>query len=130
MLGYSYSYNIREIFTSGDEATLNTSEQVRNSSDRQRIKFVGQVTDITKRTSRNGNKYARIEMQDELGPVCGLFLDSDREERLTDYLNSGKKLPTKGSIAIITGSAGEDIIFVDKIKTIEEKIYMKLSELK
>mgnify|MGYP001027004996 CR=1 FL=1 len=130
LLGYSYSYNIREIFTSGDEATLNTSEQVRNSSDRQRIKFVGQVTDITKRTSRNGNKYARIEMQDELGPICGLFLDSDREERLTDYLNSGKKLPTKGSIAIITGSAGDDIIFVDKIKTIEEKIYMKLSELK
>lgn len=130
LLGYSYSYNIREIFTSGDEASFNTSEEVRNSVERRRVKFVGDVTDIVKRTSRNGNKYARIEMQDELGSVCGLFLDSDREQRLTDYLNDGKKLPKKGNICIINGSVGEDIVFVDRIETIEEKIYMKLSELK
>ena len=130
LLGYSYSYNIREIFTKGDEASFKTSEEVRNSSERSRVKFVGEVTDIIKRTSRNGNKYARIEMQDELGPVCGLFLDSDREERLTEYLESGKKLPKKGGVAIIVGTSGEDIVFVDKIETIEEKIYMKLSELK
>jgi DNA polymerase-3 subunit alpha len=130
LLGYSYSYNIREIFTSGDEASFKTSEEVRNSVDRRTVKFVGEVTDVTKRTSRNGNKYARIEMQDELGPVCGLFLDSDREERLTNYLNSGKKLPKKGGVAVIVGSVGEDIVFVNQIETIEEKIYMKLSELK
>ncbi len=69
-------------------------------------------------------------MQDELGSVCGLFLDSNSNERLTEYLNSGKTLPKKGDIAIITGSVGDDIVFVDSIKTIEEKIYMKLSELK
>ena len=130
LLGYSYSHNIREIFTSGDEASFKTSEEVRNSEERKRIKFVGDVTDIIKRTSRNGNKYARVELQDELGSVCGLFLDSDREERLTNYLESGKKLPKKGEIAIIVGSVGEDVVFVDKIETIQEKIYMKLSELK
>ena len=130
LLGYSYSYNIRDIFSMGDSASFNTSEEIRNSSERRRVKFVGDVVDIMKRTSRNGNKYARIEMQDELGPVCGLFLDSSREERLTEYLNSGKKLPKKGNVVIITGSVGDDVIFVDKIETIEEKIYMKLSELK
>jgi DNA polymerase-3 subunit alpha len=130
LLGYSYSHNIREIFTSGDEASFKTSEEVRNSDERRRVKFVGDVTDIIKRTSRNGNKYARVELQDELGSVCGLFLDSDREERLTNYLNSGKKLPKKGEIAIIVGSVGEDVVFIDKIETIQEKIYMKLSELK
>jgi DNA polymerase-3 subunit alpha len=130
LLGYSYSYNIREIFTSGDEASFKTSEEVRNSPERGRIKFVGEVTDIIKRTSRNGNKYARIEMQDELGSVCGLFLDSSREERLTNYLESGKNLPKKGSISIIIGNVGEDVVFVDEIETIKEKIYMKLSELK
>ena len=130
LLGYSYSYNIREIFTSGDEASFKTSEQVRNSEERKVVKFVGEVTEVTKRTSRNGNKYARIELQDELGPVCGLFLDSDREERLTDYLSSGKKLPKKGGVSVIVGSVGQDIIFINEIENIEEKIYMKLSELK
>ena len=130
LLGYSYSYTIRDIFCDGDARSFHTSETIRNSSARRNIKFVGQITDINKRTSRNGNKYARLEMQDELGPVCGLFLDSDSNERLTEYLNSGKVLPKKGDIAIITGAVGDDIIFVDSVKTIEEKIYMKLSELK
>lgn len=130
LLGYSYSYNIREIFSIGDSASFRNSEEIRNSPERTRVKFVGDVVDVTKRTSRNGNKYARIEMQDELGPICGLFLDSSREERLTEYLNSGKKLPKKGNVSIITGTVGDDILFIDKIETIEEKIYMKLSELK
>jgi len=130
LLGYSYSHNIREIFSSGDSVSFHTSEDIRHSSARRRIKFVGTVTDVIKRTSRNGNKYARLEMQDDVGPVCGLFLDSDRNERLTEYLSSGKKLPKKGDVAIITGDVGDDIIFVDSINTVEEKIYMKLSELK
>ena len=130
LLGYSYSYNVRDIFSAGDSRSFHTSEQVRHSSPRRRVKFVGTVVDIMKRTSRNGNKYARLEMQDELGPVCGLFLDSDREERLTEYLSSGKVLPKKGDVAIITGDVGDDIVFVDTINTIQEKIYMKLSELK
>ncbi|NVM35104.1 MAG: hypothetical protein HWN81_05880 [Candidatus Lokiarchaeota archaeon] len=130
LLGYSYSYNIRDIFVNEDSVSFNNSEEVRTSPERRRVKFVGDVTDIMKRTSRNGNKYARIEMQDELGSVCGLFLDSNREERLTNFLNSGKKLPKKGNIAIIFGSVGDDVVFVDKIETIQEKIYMRLSELK
>jgi DNA polymerase III alpha subunit len=130
LLGYSYSHTIRDIFSAGDSVSFNTSEDIRRSSARRRVKFVGTVVDITKRTSRNGNKYARLEMQDDLGPVCGLFLDSDRNERLTEYISSGKKLPKKGDVTIITGDVGDDIVFVDSINTIEEKIYMKLSELK
>ena len=130
LLGYSYSYNIRQIFSSGDLPSFHTSEDIKRSPERRQIKFVGTVTDIIKRTSRNGNKYARIEMNDDVGMVCGLFLDSDRNERLTDYLSSGKKLPKKGDIVIITGSVGQDVVFVDSVNTIKEKIYMKLSELK
>lgn len=130
LLGYSYSHNIRDIFSAGDSVSFHTSEDIANSSARRRIKFVGTVTDVIKRTSRNGNKYARLEMQDDVGSVCGLFLDSDRNERLTEYISSGKKLPSKGDVAIITGDVGEDIVFVDSINTVKEKIYMKLSELK
>ena len=130
LLGYSYSHNIRDIFSSGDSVSFHTSEDIANSSARRRIKFVGTVTDVIKRTSRNGNKYARLEMKDDVGSVCGLFLDSDRNERLTEYISSGKKLPNKGDVAIITGDVGEDIVFVDSINTVKEKIYMKLSELK
>ena len=88
------------------------------------------VTDIIKRTSRNGNKYARLQIQDESGMVNGLFLDSNREQRFTDYLNSGKKLPKKSDITIIHGIVGDDVVFINKIFPISDKIYMKLSEIK
>ena len=128
LLGYSYSYNIREIFTYGQN--FHSADAVKDLEPRARVKFVGSLTDIIKRTSRNGNKYARLTMQDETGVLEGLFLDSEREGRLTNYLDSGKKLPNKGDVVIVFGSKGDDIVFLDKIVPLKDKIYMKLSELK
>lgn len=128
LLGYSYSYNIREIFAYGQD--FRSADAVKDIEPRARVKFVGSLTDIVKRTSRNGNKYARLTMQDETGVLEGLFLDSEREGRLTNYLDSGKKLPNKGDVVIVFGSKGDDIVFLDKIVPLKDKIYMKLSELK
>jgi DNA polymerase III subunit alpha len=130
LLGYSYSYNIRQIFGGYEHTNLLSSEQIKGVETRGNMQFVGVVTDIMKRTSANGNKYARMDLQDEVGSVCGLFMDGSNKERLTEYLNSGKKLPVKGSIVVISGTKGDDIIFIDKITILEDKIYMKLSQLK
>jgi len=128
LLGYSYSYNIRQVFSY--EGDFHSADTVKDLNERSNVKFVGVLTDIMRRTSRNGNKYARLTMQDEGGILEGLFLDSSRDARLTDYLNSGKKLPKKSDIVIIYGSKGDDIVFIDKIFPLKDKIYMKLSELK
>jgi len=128
LLGYSYSYNIRQVFSY--EGDFHSADTVKDLNERSNVKFVGVLTDIMRRTSRNGNKYARLTMQDEGGILEGLFLDSARDARLTDYLNSGKKLPKKSDIVIIYGSKGDDIVFIDKIFPLKDKIYMKLSELK
>jgi len=130
LLGYSYSYNIRQIFSGYNHTDLLSSQQIKGVEPRGNIQFVGVITDIMKRTSSNGNKYARMDLQDDVGSVCGLFMDSANKERLTEYVNSGKKLPVKDNIVIINGTKGDDIIFIDKITTLEDKIYMKLSQLK
>jgi DNA polymerase III alpha subunit len=130
LLGYSYSYNIRDIFKNNENRSLISSQEIKNVETRSNIQFVGVLTDIMKRTSSNGNKYARLQLQDDLGCVNGLFMDGNQKERLTEYLNSGKKLPTKDDIVVINGSKGDDIIFIDKINILEDRIYMKLSELK
>ena len=128
LLGYSYSHTVREVFESGED--FNRAVEIRDMEDRAHVKFVGTITDIMRRTSRNGNKYARISLQDEGGMVSGLFLDSPRDQRLTNYLESGKKLPKKADIIIIHGSVGDDVVFIDKIFPLEDKIYMKLSDVK
>ena len=128
LLGYSYSHTIRDVHA--HQTDFQSALSIKKLEERSPIKFVGFVTDIIKRTSRNGNKYARLQIQDESGVVNSLFLDSNREQKFTDFLNSGKKLPKKGDITIIHGVTGDDVVFVDKIFPISDKIYMKLSEVK
>tara|TARA_R100001460_G_scaffold57622_4_gene97376 strand:- start:182 stop:2761 length:2580 start_codon:yes stop_codon:yes gene_type:complete len=130
LLGYSYSHTLRDIFSSEDSSHLISSQKVSELESHRHVRFVGTLTDIMKRTSRNGNKYARLDLCDEVGSVSCLFMDSQNNERLTNYLNLGKKLPKKNDIVIITGQKGDDIVFVDKINILQDKIYMKLSELK
>ena len=128
LLGYSYSHTVREVFEAGED--FSSAVEIRDMEDRAHVKFVGTITDIMRRTSRNGNKYARISLQDEGGMLSGLFLDSPRDPRLTTYLEAGKKLPKKTDIIIIHGTVGDDVVFVDKVFPLKEKIYMKLSDVK
>lgn len=130
LLGYSYSHNVREVFRNEIEGSLISSNEVSNLEENQVVRFVGTVSDIMTRTSANGNKYARMDIFDDLGKLTVLLMDSEREGRLTNYLNSGKVLPKKDSIVIISGKKNRDIIFAEKLSLLEEKIYMKLSEIK
>ncbi len=128
LLGYSYSHNIREIFS--NQGDFMCSDTVKERGERANIKFVGSLVDVMSRTSQSGNKYARFELHDEKGVINGLLIDSSRETKLTDYLNSGKKLPSKDDVVIITGVKGDGIIFINSITSLKDKIYMKLSQLK
>jgi DNA polymerase-3 subunit alpha len=128
LLGYSYSYSIRDIFKYPED--YQCSQTVKDTEQRGAVQFVGVLADVMKRTSRNGNKYARFELHDEKGIVNALLMDGARESRLTDYLNAGNKLPKKEDVVIINGVKGDGIVFVDSVKSLKDKIYMKLSQLK
>ena len=130
LLGYSYSHNVREVFKNEIEGSLISSNDISSLEENQTVRFVGTVSDIMTRTSANGNKYARMDIFDDLGKLTVLLMDSEREGRLTNYLNSGKVLPKKDSIVIISGKKNRDIVFAEKLSLLEEKIYMKLSEIK
>ena len=133
LLGYSYSHKLKDIFdlsqdfVSAEEIKIESNEESPAFRD---LKFIGVVTDSVKRTSRNGNKYVRLDLQDESALISGLFMDSEREQKLTNYLNSGNKIPKKEDIVVIHGRLGEDIIFIEKMHSLKDKIYMKLSEIK
>jgi thymidine kinase len=92
--------------------------------------MVGVVKDCFRKKSTNGNKYAKLEIADETGKIKAMLLDSRQKARLTEYLDNGNKLPKEENIVIVTGKKGEDILFVDKLAILDEKIYMKLSEIK
>ena len=86
--------------------------------------------DVVARESQNGNKYVSLEINDEKGSIKGLLMDTRRQLKLTEYLNSGRVIPTKGEVIEIRGVKGDGIIFVNDIRSFKDKIYMKLSHVK
>ena len=129
LLGYSYSVKLKTVF-SREKPLMNTYE-VQASENNERVYMVGVVEDCFKRQSRNGNKYAKLEVSDELGFINGMLLDTARQTKLTEYLNQNdNKLPKKESVVYLEGRKGEDIVFLDKVVLYDDKIYMKLSDLK
>ena len=130
LLGYSYSQNIRDIF-SAESSERYVDCLTFNSLDiNATVRMVGVVKDCFRKKSANGNKYAKLEISDENGTVKAMMLDSAQKARLTEYLDNGNKLPKEENIVILSGKKGQDILFIDKLAILDEKIYMKLSDIK
>ena len=96
----------------------------------ERGKFIGTVEDAIRSTSANGNQYIKVLLTDELGTIPAILVDNRRKASCTNYLNEGGKIPEKGNILIVVGRKGEDIIFVEDMNIMDEKIYMKLADIK
>ena len=127
-LGYSHSTEIKKVFQDSDN--LYNSLELKSVSENDRVKFVGVVLDCISRTSRNGNKYMRAEIQDDFGKVNFMLVNNRRSATLDQYLDNGGKKPKDGEIVFVYGSKGEDVIFGEKLTILDEKIYTKLSEVK
>jgi DNA polymerase III alpha subunit len=127
-LGYSHSNEIKKVFQ--DTNNLVNSLELKSIEQNDRVKYVGVVTDCVSRTSRAGNKYMRVEIQDDYGKVNFMMTNNRRSATLDNYLNEGGKKPKEGQIVFIYGTKGEDIIFGEKLNILDEKIYTRLSEIK
>tara|TARA_B100001093_G_C26860383_1_gene1029900 strand:+ start:12502 stop:15111 length:2610 start_codon:yes stop_codon:yes gene_type:complete len=129
LLGYSYSTTLKDSMVDS-EGRLKTSEDFNDLLPRSRGKFIGVVEDFLKRKSVNGNQYYKIVVSDEYGTFQAMLIDNRRFPRYSDYESSGKPWPEKDNIIVMTGSKGEDILFMDDMDIVDHKIYMKLSDLK
>jgi DNA polymerase-3 subunit alpha len=129
LLGYSYSYNIRDIFKDNQDNRFTSTLEFNSSENNTNLRIVGWVSESEKRTSRNNNKYIKVVLQDELGNLTAMLMDG-RDQKMTNYIENGGCIPKKDSIVVLTGRKANDTMFLDNIFILDEKIYMKLSELK
>jgi DNA polymerase III alpha subunit len=126
LLGYSYSKKLKDTLKSQNQRNMITARESRKLDSNQFVKIVGTVKSCVKRTSSNGNKYYFIVSEDETGEFKCMFMEREYQK----YLDKGNSLPEKGSIAIFTGRSSDSTIFVNDVNVLDNKIYMKLSDIK
>lgn len=129
LLGYSYSHKLKDVF-SATYAQLKDSSFFNSSQPRTRASFIGVSGDVHEGKSRGGNNYVKFSLQDDVGSFDILFMDNKKQKRLSEYISAGKELPSKNSILVVNGSKGEDVLFADSVSIVDQKIYMRLQEVK
>jgi DNA polymerase-3 subunit alpha len=129
LLGYSYSCKLKDVFKH-ESVEINDSLHYNSMLANDRGKFIGVVEDCFRSTSANGNKYIKILLSDEMGTIPGIMVDTRRQMTCTEYIESGAKIPEKDNIVVLVGRKGDDILFVDSLSIVDEKICMKLADLK
>ena len=96
------------------------------------------VVDSFKGISRNGNAYLKAVIRDEVGEYSVMLMDRScrnefgqwsRVKVLSNFYEKNEKGLAKDSIVVFYGSKGDDILFAQGFEVINEKIYMKLSEI-
>lgn len=129
LLGYSYSCRLKEVFED-EYNSIKDSLHYYAMESGERSKFIGVVEDGFRKTSSNGNQYIKVLLSDELGNFPAIMVDSRRKLTCTEYIESGNKIPEKDNIVIVTGRKAEDVVFIDSMSIVDEKICMKLADLK
>lgn len=129
LLGYSYSCRLKDVFTQ-ESRNIEDSMYYNSMDINEKSKFIGVVEDAFRSTSANGNQYIKIILSDEVGNIPSIMVDTRRKRSCTEYLDAGNPIPEKDNIVILVGRKAEDILFIDSLSIVDEKICMKLADLK
>ena len=131
LLGFSYSTRLKNVFNTSSQYPFHDSIDFQNCNSRDSLKYIFVVKFSKKEKSRNGNLYIKLELEDEVGSLDAILCDTSRGKKCTEYLKENP-VPKENSIVTILGQKTRDgdAIFIDRMKIVDEMIYMKLSEYK
>ena len=130
LLGYTPSVKLKNVFMQNEKSFTDCVELMSVFSG-DKVKMVGEVEDVYKgKTRKDNSNFYKFKMKDETGRTDALFMDTRRGKNLSTYIENGNKIPEKGDIVVFTGRKGDDIIWLEKMAIQNDRIFMKLSDIK
>ncbi|MDB4663521.1 hypothetical protein OAE74_00880, partial [Verrucomicrobia bacterium] len=130
LLGYTPSTKLKTVFNQNEDTFTDCLELMSVFSG-DKVKIVSEVEDVYKGKTRKDNSvFYKFQMKDEAGRTSALFMDTKRGKNLSNYINNGNQIPEKGDIVVFTGRKGDDIVWLEKMTIQNDRIFMKLSDLK
>ena len=130
LLGYTHGKFLRKV--SSEYSHLESIEAALNKDERSRVNFIGTVEDTYSAKSRKGTPYLHLTVKDETG-LCTVmvFTQKNRDNIANCKRDNGGILPVKKGIVIVKGTKMDgDTVFADLVRVQDQKIFMKLSEIK
>jgi len=128
LLGYTPSIKLKTVFEQ-PECSFTDTLEFESTLKNDMIKMVGVVDDVFKSKTKKNNQFYKFILKDEVGCITALFMDGGKKARLTEYIEEGLQLPQSENIVVFTGRKGDDCLWIEEISVLDDKIYMKLSDV-
>ena len=129
LLGYTYGKRLKDVSPEYNHlVSIEDALQAGEGS----VSFIGTVEDTWLTKSKKGTPYFKITMKDESADCTVMIFSNKKKDNIEECkrANDGV-LPKKGNIVIIKGVVKEgNTVFGNLAKVQDQKIYMKLSEIK
>lgn len=127
LLGYSYSYNLREIFKSHSKF-ISIDEMKMDGIKDSSVYVVAEVVEYKQAKSlKNGTNYIRMIVRDETGETSAMLYG----DKARSYFKNGGEDLEEGDIIYLFGRLGDEgTIWVEKMEKQKHTIYIKLGDLK
>jgi len=126
LLGFSFSSTLKDLFDGRTENRLMNTYEANHSDENQYIDIVAEVREVFSSISKAKKKYCKMVIEDELGTAQVMMFDPSWSQYKD---NAG--VPLENDIVYIKGKVWKDNIIIANAMTVQnDKIFMKLSELK
>lgn len=127
LLGFSYTQKLKDIFSRLAGYSLMSIDEIAMEEPEIQVECVAEVLEAKKSTAKkSGKKYLRLKCCDETGVYDFMLFGAAYHQ----WADKGEPVPSEGSYVYLKGRKGEDIVWVNNLGVQDEKIYMKMSELK
>lgn len=126
LLGYSYSTSLREVCKNSHSGELTSAKGFAESSE-YFYHVCGEIAEMKYQKAKSGKQYLKIDIEDDTGVVACMMFEPD----VFDFVKGDTYSKLRdGSRVIISGKKWNDCMIITKVRFLDEKIYMKLADLK
>lgn len=131
LLGYAYSATLFDILKD-DYLGLSPLDKFDDFKDNDRLILAGIVVDVHNTKSRTDKKMFKLILEDGDKTLNTILYDKSYEKWVGHNTNNSGdvRFPQKEDIIIIVGRKSNDIVFLERMTILEERGYLKISDLK
>lgn len=124
LLGYSYSFRLKDVFETGE--VINDVKFAVSQFEGDNSSILGEVQEVKKFTSRNGNTCLKLVVCDELAKIQAMLVGDAEYESFKEQ----GLIPKAGDIIVLHGKKGtDDMIWIDKMSIQDVHVVFKKSDL-
>lgn len=130
LLGYVYSSTLYDIMKPEIQGLM-PLESFDSLANNDKAIFAGLVVDVHNTRSKQGKKMFRLLIEDGNKQLMTMLFDKSYEKWVEENRDDKGKapFPEKEDIVYVVGKKSNDIIFLEKMVTLDGRVYLKLSDL-